>query len=167
MRSKITLTTVCCVLLSLFASAQVNEYYVDGSLSTNGNGTIGSPWNKIWYAVNRSPRDTTKDAVVYIKRGSYVIDSTDFSSQLFIGAANGGGGGKYLILRPYAGDEGKVIIDGKKLATTAFFPNMLIISGARYVRVQNLVFRNLKNTSGYVVNVQNSQNIEIKNCAFD
>lgn len=167
MRSKITLTTVACVLLSLLTSAQVNEYYVDGSLSTNGNGTAGSPWNKIWYAINRSPRDTTKDAVVYIKRGSYVIDSTDFSSQLFIGATNGGGGGKYLILRPYAGDEGKVIIDGKKLATTSFFPNMLIISGARYVRVQNLVFRNLKNTSGYVVNVQNSQNIEIKNCAFD
>jgi len=44
---------------------------------------------------------------------------------------------------------------------------MLIISGAKYVRLQNLVFRNLKNTNGYAVNVTGAQNVEINNCAFD
>ncbi|NII26994.1 T9SS type A sorting domain-containing protein [Pseudoflavitalea sp. X16] len=168
MKWRTTLFAIGFLLAFIGAGAQTpNEYYVDGSLTTNGNGTAVSPWNRIWYAINRSPRDTTKDAIVYIKRGTYEIDSTDFLTQLYIGSANGGGGGKYLTLRTYAGDEGKVIIDGKKLATTSFYPNMLVISGASYVRLQNLVFRNLKNTSGYVVNVQNAQNIEIKNCAFD
>jgi parallel beta-helix repeat protein len=168
MKIKTTFLLTCLIMLCAWTNAQtVNEYYVDGSQVVNGNGTVGSPWNRIWYAINRSPRDTTKDAVVYIKRGSYIIDSTDFLTQLYIGSANGGGGGKYLILRPYAGDDGKVIIDGKKLATTSFFPNMLIVSGAGYVRLQNLVFRNLKNTSGYVINVQSSHHVEIKNCAFD
>lgn len=168
MKWRTTLFAIGFLLAFTRAGAQTpNEYYVDGSLTTNGNGTAASPWNRIWYAINRSPRDTTKDAIVYIKRGTYEIDSTDFLTQLYIGSANGGGGGKYLTLRTYAGDEGKVIIDGKKLATTSFYPNMLVISGASYVRLQQLVFRNLKNTSGYVINAQNAQNIEIKNCAFD
>lgn len=168
MKGRTTLFITCFMLGWLLTSGQTpNEYYVDGSLTTNGNGTAASPWNRIWYAINRSPRDTTKDAIVYIKRGTYVIDSTDFLTQLYIGSANGGASGKYLTLQPYAGDEGKVIIDGKNLATTSFYPNMIIIAGAAYVRLQNLVFRNLKNTSGYVLNVQNAQNIEIKNCAFD
>lgn len=44
---------------------------------------------------------------------------------------------------------------------------MLIISSAKYVKLQNLVFRSLKNTSGYAVNVQGAHDIEIRNCAFD
>jgi len=28
------------------------------------SGTAASPFNRIWYAINRSPRDTTKDAIV-------------------------------------------------------------------------------------------------------
>ena len=168
MKGKSTLLSISLVLLYCWSYAQSPaEYYVDGSLTTNGNGTAASPWNRIWYAINRSPRDTTKDAIVYIKGGTYAIDSTDYLTQLYIGSANGGANGKYLILRPYTGDEGKVIIDGKKLATTSFYPNMLIISGAQNVRLQNLVFRNLKNTNGYVVNVQSSQNVELNNCAFD
>jgi hypothetical protein len=168
MRRKSTLLSISLVLLCCSTYAQSPaEYYVDGSLTTNGSGTAASPWNRIWYAINRSPRDTTRDAIVYIKGGTYAIDSTDFLTQLYIGSANGGANGKYLILKPYTGDEGKVIIDGKKLATTSFYPNMLIISGAQNVRLQNLVFRNLKNTNGYVVNVQSSQNVELNNCAFD
>jgi parallel beta-helix repeat protein len=168
MKRNTTLLSISLVLLCCCTYAQSPaEYYVDGSLTTNGNGTAASPWNRIWYAINRSPRDTTRDAIVYIKGGTYAIDSTDYLTQLYIGSANGGAGGKYLILKPYAGDEGKVIIDAKKLATTAFYPNVLIISGAQYVRLQNLVFRNLKNTNGYVVNVQSSQNVELNNCAFD
>jgi hypothetical protein len=168
MKGKTTLLSISLLLFCSWVFAQSPaEYYVDGSLTTNGNGTAASPWNRIWYAINRSPRDTTRDAVVYIKGGTYVIDSTDYLTQLYIGSANGGANSKYLILRPYTGDEGKVIIDGKKLATTSFFPNMLIISGASNVRLQNLVFRNLKNTNGYVVNVQSSQNVEVNNCVFD
>lgn len=168
MKGKTILLSISLLLFCSWVYAQSPaEYYVDGSLTTNGNGTAASPWNRIWYAINRSPRDTTRDAIVYIKGGTYVIDSTDFLTQLYIGSANGGANSKYLILRPYTGDEGKVIIDGRKLATTAFFPNMLIISGAQNVRLQNLVFRNLKGTNGYVVNVQNAQNIEVNNCAFD
>jgi parallel beta-helix repeat protein len=167
MKRNKTLLSACLVLLCSWATAQTPAtYYVDGSLATNGNGTAASPWNRIWYAINRT-RDTTRDAIVYIKRGTYTIDSTDYLTQLYIGSANGGAGGKYLTLRPYTGDEGKVIIDGKKLATTAYYPNMLIISGASYVRLQNLVFRNLKNTNGYVLNVQSASNIEISNCVFD
>jgi parallel beta-helix repeat protein len=143
-----------------------NQYYVDGTKATNGDGTAANPWNRIWYAVNRT-RDTTKDAIVFIKRGTYTIDSTNFLTQLFIGAANGGANGKYLTLRTYPGDEGKVFIDGSKLKTTSFYPNMMVISGAKFVKLENLVFRSLKNTNGYVLNVQNAQNIEIRNCAFD
>ncbi|MGE5106208.1 MAG: T9SS type A sorting domain-containing protein [Sphingobacteriales bacterium] len=166
MKKRITFLYVL-LFLCLFLQAQTTvEYYVDGSKAANGNGTSANPWNRIWYAINRS-RDTTKDAVVYIKGGTYTIDSTDYLTQLYIGSSNGGANGKYLTLRSYAGDEGKVFIDGSKLATTAFYPNMLIISGAKYVKLQNLVFRSLKNTIGYVVNVQNSQNIEINNCVFD
>jgi Right handed beta helix region/Secretion system C-terminal sorting domain len=167
MKNKIVLLCVSLVLFAASAEAQTSvSYYVDGSLTVNGTGTAASPWNRIWYAINRT-RDTTKDAIVYIKRGTYTIDSTNFLTQLYIGSNNGGANGKYLVLRPYIGDEGKVFIDGQKLATTAFFPNMLVISGAKYVKLQNLVFRSLKNTNGYVVNVQNAQNIEIRNCAFD
>jgi hypothetical protein len=167
MKKKITLISACLVLLSLIAQSQaVLEYYVDGSKTTAGTGTAADPWNRIWYAINRA-RDTTKDAIVYIKRGTYTIDSTDFLTQLFIGSNNGGTNGKYLTLRPYVGDEGKVFIDARKLATTSFYPNMLVISGAKNVKLKNLVFRSLKNTSGYAVNVQNAQNIEITNCTFD
>ncbi|HKO81903.1 MAG TPA: T9SS type A sorting domain-containing protein [Chitinophagaceae bacterium] len=168
MNIKTTLLTLC--MLATYAGSKAQaplEYYVDISQASNGNGTAGSPWNRIWYAINRSPRDTTKDAIVYLKRGSYIIDSTQFLTQLYVGADQGGANGKYLTLKPYPGDEGKVIIDGKDLATTSFFPNMFVISGAKYIKLQNLVFRNLKNTSGYVLNIQNAQNIEISNCAFD
>jgi parallel beta-helix repeat protein len=168
MRTKITLLALCVFALSASTTAQAPlEYYVDISQASNGDGTAGSPWNRIWYAINRSPRDTTKDAIVYLKRGSYVIDSTQFLTQLYIGANQGGASGKYLIIKPYPGDEGQVILDGKDLATTSFFPNMFVISGANYIKLQNLVFRNLKNTSGYVLNVQNAQHIEVSNCSFD
>lgn len=168
MKVKITLLVLC--MLSMYASVKAQapqEYYIDVSQATNGNGTSSSPWNRIWYAINRSPRDTTKDAIVYIKRGSYIIDSAQFLTQLYIGADQGGANGKYLVFKPYPGDEGKVIIDGKNLATTSFFPNMFVISGAKYIKLQNLVFRNLKNTSGYVLNIQNAQHIEVSNCSFD
>ncbi len=168
MKIKITLLVLCTLAMYAGTKAQAPlEYYVDIAQASNGNGTAGSPWNRIWYAINRSPRDTTKDAIVYIKRGSYVIDSTQFLTQLFVGTDQGGANGKYLTLKPYPGDEGKVIIDGKNLATTSFFPNMFVISGAKYIKLQNLVFRNLKNTSGYVLNIQNAQNIQVSNCAFD
>ncbi len=166
MKKQVTFLGIFLLLLLISAKAQTNSFYVDGSLSTNGNGTLGSPWNRIWYAVNRT-RDTTKDEVVYIKAGTYSIDPNDFLTQLYIGSANGGGGGKYLTLRTYAGDEGKVIIDGKNLTTNPYYPNMLVISGASYVKLQNLVFRNLKNTSGYALNIQSSQNVQVNNCAFD
>ncbi len=168
MKIKTTLLTLC--MLALYAGTEAQtplEYYVDISQTSNGTGTAASPWNRIWYAINRSPRDTTKDAIVYIKRGSYIIDSTQFLTQLYIGTDQGGANGKYLTLKPYPGDEGQVIIDGKNLATTSFFPNMFVISGAKYIKLQNLVFRNLKNTSGYVLNIQNAQNIQVSNCAFD
>lgn len=167
MKSKVTFFLLGLLALCIVVQAQTaNNYYVDGSQAVNGTGTLASPWNKIYYAINRV-RDTTKDAVVYIKRGTYTIDSTNYLTQLYIGANNGGANGKYLTLRTYPGDEGKVFIDGSKLATTAFYPNMLIISGAKYVKLRNLVFRSLKNTNGYAVNVQDAQNIEIRNCAFD
>ncbi len=158
---------VLLLLCYISAKAQTaNSYYVDGSQATNGTGTLASPWNRIYYAINRV-RDTTKDAIVYIKAGTYTIDSTNYLSQLYIGSNNGGANGKYLTLRPYAGDEGKVYIDGSKLATNPFYPNMLIVSGAKYVKLQGLRFRSLKNTNGYAVNIQGAQNIEINNCAFD
>ena len=167
MKKKIIYLPVLLLLCCTSAKAQSSvSYYVDGSQTTNGTGTLASPWNRIYYAVNRV-RDTTKDAVVYIKRGIYTIDSTNYLSQLYIGGNNGGANGKYLTLRTYAGDEGKVYIDGSKLATNPFYPNMLIISGAKNVKLQNLVFRNLKNTNGYILNIQDAQNIEINNCAFD
>ncbi len=167
MKKKIIYLPVLLLLCCTSAKAQSSvSYYVDGSQTTNGTGTLASPWNRIYYAVNRV-RDTTKDAVVYIKRGIYTIDSTNYLSQLYIGGNNGGANGKYLTLRTYAGDEGKVYIDASKLATNPFYPNMLVISGAKNVKLQNLVFRNLKNTNGYILNIQDAQNIEISNCAFD
>lgn len=167
MKKKICYLPVLLLMCCTSAKAQTSvSYYVDGLQATNGTGTLASPWNRIYYAVNRE-RDTTKDAVVYIKRGIYTIDSTNYLSQLYIGSNNGGANGKYLTLRTYAGDEGKVYIDGSKLATNPFYPNMLVMSGAKNVKLQNLIFRNLKNTNGYVLNIQGAQNIEINNCAFD
>jgi Secretion system C-terminal sorting domain/Right handed beta helix region len=167
MKNKIIPLLTSLLLLTALAEAQTTlQYYVDGSKTTAGTGTLADPWNRMYYAINRV-RDTTKDAVVFIKRGTYTIDSTNFLTQLYIGSNSGGANGKYLTLKTYAGDEGKVFIDGSKLTATSFYPNMLIISGAKYVKLQNLVFRSLKNTNGYVLNIQNSQNIEISNCVFD
>ncbi len=167
MKFRITFLLLGLLVLCATVQAQTaNNYYVDGAQAVNGTGTLSSPWNQIYYAINRV-RDTTKDAVVYIKRGTYTIDSTNYLSQLYIGANNGGANGKYLTLRTYDGDEGKVFIDGSKLATNPFYPNMLIISGAKNVKLQNLVFRSLKNSNGYALNVQGAENVEISNCAFD
>ncbi len=167
MKKQITFLPVLLLLVCITAKAQTSvSYYVDGSQVANGTGTLANPWNRIYYAINRV-RDTTKDAIVYIKQGTYTIDTTNYLSQLYIGSTNGGANGKYLTLCPYAGDEGKVFIEGSKLATNPFYPNMLVISGAKYVKLKNLVFRSLKNTNGYAVNVQSAQNIEIRNCAFD
>jgi hypothetical protein len=167
MKKRIAYSTFLLFIFCISAKAQTSVfYYVDGSKTTNGTGTQASPWNRIYYAINRV-RDTTKDAIVYIKAGTYTIDSTNFLTQLYIGSSNGGANGKYLTLQPYAGDEGKVYIDGSKLTTNAFYPNMFIISGAKYVKLQNLRFRSLKNTNGYAVNIQGAQNIEIRNCTFD
>jgi hypothetical protein len=166
MKKIITFFSIFLLLLTTSVQAQTNSYYVDGSLTTNGNGTLASPWNRVWYAINRA-RDTTKEETVYIKAGRYTIDPNDYLTQLYIGSVHGGGGGKYLTLRTYAGDEGKVIFDGTNLTTNPYYPNMVAMSSASYVKLQNLVFRNLKNTNGYVVNIQNSQNIQVNNCAFD
>jgi Secretion system C-terminal sorting domain/Right handed beta helix region len=167
MKKRIKFLPVVLLLLCISVKAQTSiSYYVDGSKATPGTGTLADPWNRIYYAINRV-RDTTKDAIVYIKRGTYTIDSTNYLTQLYIGSANGGANGKYLTLRPYVGDEGKVFIDGSKLATNPYYPNMLVVSGAKYVKLQNLVFGSLKNTNGYAVNIQNAQYIEIRNCAFD
>jgi hypothetical protein len=167
MKKKIAYSTFLLLFFCTMVKAQTSiSYYVDGSKTTNGTGTLASPWNRIYYAINRV-RDTTKDAIVYIKAGTYTIDSANYLSQLYIGSNNGGASGKFLTLRPYVGDDGKVYIDGSKLATNPFYPNMLIIAGAKYVKLQGLRFRSLKNTNGYAVNVQGAQNIEIRNCAFD
>ncbi len=166
MKKQVTLLGVFLLVLCVSATAQTNSYYVDGSLSTNGNGTQASPWNRIAYAIYRT-RDTTKEEVVYIKAGRYTIDPNDALTQMYIDADHGGGGGKYLTFRTYSGDEGKVIFDGSNLTTNPYYPSMLVLSGARYVKLQNLVFRNLKNTNGYVLNIQNAQNIQVSNCAFD
>lgn len=168
MNIKTTLLTLCLLVLYTGIKAQAPlEYYVDISQASAGAGTAASPWNRISYAINRNPRDTTKDAIVYIKRGSYIIDSTQYLTQIYIGTNQGGANGKYLIFKPYPGDEGLVIIDGKNLATNPYHPDMFVISGANYIKLQNLVFRNLKNTSGHVLNIQNGQNIEVSNCVFD
>ena len=75
MNIKSTLLALCLLILYTGIKGQAPlEYYVDISQASNGNGTSGSPWNRIWYAINRSPRDTTKDAIVYIKGGNYTID---------------------------------------------------------------------------------------------
>ena len=73
MKLKITYFCLLFLLWGLCTQAQTAlEYYVDGAQTTNGNGTAASPWNKIWYAINRT-RDTTKDAIVYIKADTYTI----------------------------------------------------------------------------------------------
>jgi len=58
-----------------------------------------------------------------------------------------------------------VIIDGKKLATT-LFPEHAYHQRAKYVRLQNLVFRNLKNTNGYA-SCHGRSECRDHNCAFD
>jgi hypothetical protein len=158
---------LCFLLQGLTVHAQTaNEYYVDGSATGFGSGTITDPWKYIATAVYRA-RDTTKDAIVYIRQGTYLIDPSDGGTQVYIDASTSGANGKYLSFRPYPGDEGKVIFDGSKLTTTSFYPSMFTISGGKFVRIQNLVFRSLKNTSGQVINLFNAQNVEVTNCRFD
>jgi Right handed beta helix region/Secretion system C-terminal sorting domain len=159
---------VCLIVFANIAKAQIAlEFYVDGSKAVNGNGTLANPWNRIFYAINSRVIDTTKDAIVYIKRGRYTIDPNINDTKLYIGKLNGGRNGKYLVLRTYVGDEGKVIIDGKNLTTNPFFPSMFVIDSAKFVRIQNLSFRNLKGTSGFGIYTNQVQSVEIRNCSFD
>lgn len=163
---KFTLT--CFLLLfglNILKSQTSISYYVDVAASVNGNGTIQNPFNKIAFAVY-PVRDTTKEVIVYIKRGVYTIDPTDNFNLIYLDGSKSSAT-KYFTFKTYPGDEGKVIIDGSKLKTTNSYPSMFIINGGENIRIQNLVFSSLKNTIGHGIQIVNSNKIEVLNCRFD
>lgn len=155
-------------LLALTAGAQTVSYYVDAAKPTNGAGTQADPFNRIAYAVFPA-RDTTQDVVVYLKAGNYRIDRShpaDQYNQIYLDASKSSNT-KHFTIRPYAGDEGKVVLDGSPLQPDPFYPSMMILSGARNVKLQDLVFRGLTNTVGYALNIQASTGVEVNRCVFD
>lgn len=140
--------------------ATAQSYYVDNNKPTNGDGTIGNPWNSLAYAMYATTAPTTQDVVIFFRKGTYHFNPDTI---LFIGSGKSGSAGKYYTLKAYQGEQ--VIFDGTGLTTDGAY--MASISGASYIRLDGITFTNLKNITGYGLYViGNSSNIDIRNCTF-
>lgn len=163
MRSIITLFIFLTVLFSpgLLQAQDPREYYVDIKATTNGNGTIDSPWNDLSSAIYGWGAFDTTDVIVYMRGGVYPLTAAD---PLYIGANRSGNNGHYFILKAYTGET--PVIDGS--AKTADFSSIVSIVDVEYIKLDGLTFANLKELSGFGIYIAGkSRHLEIKNCKFD
>jgi hypothetical protein len=149
-------------LLSLFAtrSSAQQVYYVDITKTTNGNGTLASPWNNLLSGMFGTPQSDTSDVILYFRQGTYYLTS---DTTIYIGSNHNGLNGHYFTLKAYPGEQ--VTFDGSRL--TSDYSYMASIAGASNIRLQGLTFANLKNITAYGIYISGSDsNIDIRNCSF-
>ncbi|MHA4809147.1 right-handed parallel beta-helix repeat-containing protein [Flavitalea flava] len=148
------------MLLSGSTSVAQRAYYVDITKTTNGTGTIGSPWNNVLSAMYGSGQADTSDVTVYFRQGTYFL-TTD--TTVYIGSNKSGSNGHYFTLRAYPGEQ--VVFDGSRLKTN--YSYMVSIAGANNIRLQGLTFANLLDSTLYGIYISgNSSNIDIRSCIF-
>lgn len=158
MKNQILLCVVLCIqCLAVGIHAQTN-YYVSASAGSNSNdGSINSPWETIQHALFNIPF-AEDHVIIHLREGTHFL-----SSGLFITGARGGSAGNFFTIQAYenGGTSENVILDGGGLAAGASF---ITISGAAYVRIQNLTFSNYVGNFGKGIYVHDgSDHIEILN----
>lgn len=158
---KFTLSMLLGILLAAGSlQAAPREYYVDINSPTQGDGSIGNPWNTLTAAIYWWGNVDTTDVIVNMRAGTYTLPG---GTPLFIGADRSGNNGKYFVLRAYNNEQ--VIIDGS--LQTAAYAALLSIQNAKYIKLQGLTFANLNGITGYgIIATGKCQYIEISNCTF-
>lgn len=158
---KFTLAVLFSLLLAGSAvQAAPREYYVDINSPTQGDGSIGNPWNTLGAAIYWWGNVDTTDVIVHMRAGTYTLAA---GTPLYIGSDRSGNNGKYFILKAYNNEQ--VIIDGS--LQTANFSALVSIASAKYIRLQGLTFANLTGISGYGILISGtSEHVEIINCTF-
>lgn len=147
-------------LLGYSQSTTAQRYYVDNNKATNGDGSIGNPWNSLASALFGAPAPSTQDVVVFLRQGTYHFNK---DTVLYIGSGKNGTPGKYFVIKAYPGEQ--VTFDGSGLTTD--WSAMASISDASYIRLDGLTFTNLKSITGFGLYILgNSTNIDIRNCTF-
>jgi len=144
--------------LSQGAFAQ-RTFYVDATKTTNGDGSIGNPWNNLLSGIYGTPQADTSDVILYFRQGTYHITS---DSVIYLDASKSGLNGHYFTLQSYPGEQ--ATFDASRLTTNWSY--IASISGSN-IRLQGLTFTNLDTISAYGVYISGTgSNIELRNCTF-
>ncbi|HEX9511724.1 MAG TPA: T9SS type A sorting domain-containing protein [Puia sp.] len=135
-------------------------YYVDITKTTNGNGSLSSPWNSLLSGMFGTPQADTSDVTLYFRQGTYYLTS---DTTIYIGSNKSGLNGHYFTIKAYPGEQ--VTFDGSRLVSD--YSYMASIAGANNIRLQGVTFANLKNLTAYGIYISGSStNIDIRNCTF-
>ena len=135
------------------------NYYVDCSASTNGNGTLGSPWNQL-SSVNSHAAFQPGDAILF-KRAM-----TCSGNLHALGSGNGTGVGQYITLDAY-GTGARPIISAS--TTDSSKEEAIELFNQQYWHLNNL---EAKGGYRYVVNINGDEStiplkhIYFTNCTF-
>jgi len=157
--SKQTLLLSLSLLLLCQGSFAQRTFYVDATKTTNGDGSIGNPWNNLLSGIYGTPQPDTSDVILYFRQGTYDITS---DSVIYLDASRSGLNGHYLILRSYPGEQ--ATFDASRLTTDWSY--IASISGSN-IRLQDLTFSHLDTISAYGVYISGTgSNIELRNCTF-
>jgi hypothetical protein len=159
MKRKTLLLFVLVPVLLFSRAARAQTYYVDISKTTNGTGTITSPFNSVLNAMFGTGQPTSSDLTIYFRKGTYRLS---LDTPLFIGTNKSGLNGHYFILAAYPGE--KVIFDGSEISSGGY---MSSIAGAKNVRLQGFTFANLVNiAASCIILSDTANNVDIRDCTF-